>query len=275
MAIYVRGDTHGANIQAFSYAENPELRHLTEDDVLIILGDTAIGWPGFDDTTRYALDRVDEKIADKGFSVIYLFGNHDNYDYSSELIGTSTSFNTLMKQVTFQGKTYKNQYVCDGSCVADICGKHCLLIAGADSHDIDYLFFPKQVHEMKRAKMTGILSRTIGVSWWPEEAVNISALTYMMAEHWDEHFDYVFTHDCVGEYVDNMNRSRGYGLTKTKSEKFFDAMSGVLDFDHWYHGHMHDDYHCYGNHDQFTCLYHVWFDAATNRPMYENYIEND
>lgn len=273
MAIYIRGDTHGDNIQAFSFADNPELRHLTKDDVLIILGDTAIGWPGYDDTTEYVLEHVDKKIAERGFNVIYLFGNHDNYDYASELDGTGTPFNTNLKQVYLNNKVYKNQYICATPTIADICGKHCLLIPGADSHDIDYLFFPCQVKEMDRSKMVGILSRTIGMTWWPEETVDLSALSWLMADHWDEYFDYVFTHDCVGEYVDN--RSHGFdNLTKTKSEKFFDAMSGVLDFGHWYHGHMHDDYYCYGNHNQFTCLYNVWFDAATNRPLYENYIEN-
>lgn len=40
--LYITGDTHGENISRFSYRWYPELRSLTEKDVVIILGDTAL-----------------------------------------------------------------------------------------------------------------------------------------------------------------------------------------------------------------------------------------
>lgn len=261
MSIFLRGDTHGDNVRAFSYKEYPILRDVQEGDTLIVLGDTAIGWPGFDPTTEYVLKSIDEKVRDKGFNVVWLFGNHDNYDYAMDLSTVDSGEFAGMRQVEFNGVKYERQYICDKPVIADIDGKHCLFIPGADSHDIDFLFFPSQTKDAAKLPRIPVTYRTIGVSWWPEETVDLSYLSFLMADHWDEYFDYVFTHDCTGKYVIEKNDTFGLHLFKTKSEKFFDAMSDALYFGYWYHGHMHDDF-IYGDNNEFTCLYEQWVDAA-------------
>lgn len=276
--VIVCGDTHGDNVKLFSYHNHPEFRNLDENDVVIILGDTAIGWPDFDGMTKNTLDHVSKKP----FTVIYMFGNHDNYDWSDKLFlstepdrekhNISGSNSWGLKQVEWEGKIYENQFVCDRPMIADIGSYHCLLIPGADSHDIDEIYFPEEKDAQRKAQSQGKLCRTIGKTWWGREAIDIDTLQHLVnAEvREQEFFDLVLTHDCPASFL-NMGRSLGGAgdyMKPTVGERYLEALHRTLNYDFWFHGHMHYDFFPYYNfdmqdHNYFDtcCLYNIPFEV--------------
>lgn len=272
--LIVRGDTHGDNASAFSYKQFPEFRELDENDTVIILGDTAIGWPDSDKTTEY----VAKNLSMKPFNVIYMFGNHDNYDFAAGLDYShmaSTIYNCpKMKRLSVNGKPYFNQYVVDEPCIADIAGYHCLLIPGADSHDIDSICFPSRKPSYTSRMFREQFYRIIGKTWWPQEAINTTALYKLLAGN-EDHFDLVLSHDCPA-YFTEIASPHGGGeprMVPTVGEKYLQALAETLDYDSWFHGHFHYDLFPYHNparadhHYDCCCLYHFPYEVEELRDV--------
>lgn len=254
----IRGDTHGSN-PVGGYEE--EFSGLDEHDTLLILGDTAVGWPEYDNDTLVIL----EEVKNYPFTTIYLFGNHDNYDYAETLPIADNG----MRQVVFNGKTYERQFIADKPMIADIAGYHCLLIPGADSHDIDYLFMPEDMDGYRLSHYQGRLSRVIGVNWWPQEAIDTTALYKLLRGRSDEHFDLVLSHDAPAHFTNiaSPHGGAGYRLRPTVGERYLEALYESIDYDYWFHGHFHYDFFPYtnptGGHDEYDscCLYHIPYEV--------------
>lgn len=251
-------DTHGLNKAAFSLEE---FEGLDEHDTVIILGDTAIGWPGDRDNTKESLDFVDTMP----FKVIYLFGNHDNYDYAETLPIAENG----MRQVRWFDKTYERQFIVDKPMIADIADYHCLLIPGADSHDIDKLYMEDNSDEYHLSCYRGELCRIIGVSWWPQEAIDTTALYKLLrGKHKNDHFDLVLSHDAPGYFTNiaSTHGGAGFRLKATVGERFLEALYESIDYDYWLHGHFHYDFYPYTNpfkdYNSYDtcCLYHYPFE---------------
>ena len=272
--LIIRGDTHGDNASAFSYKQFPEFRELDENDTVIILGDTGIGWPDSEKTTEF----VAKNLAMKPFNIIYMFGNHDNYDFAAGLDYSSmasTIYNCpKMKRLSVNGKSYFNQYVVDEPCIADIAGYHCLLIPGADSHDIDSICFPSKKPSYRSRMFREQFYRIIGKTWWPQEAVNTTALYKLLADN-EDHFDLVLSHDCPA-YFTEIASPHGGGeprMVPTVGEKYLQALAETLDYDSWFHGHFHYDFFPYHNpsradhHYDCCCLYHFPYEVEELRDI--------
>lgn len=256
--LVIRGDTHDSN-PVEGYEE--EFSGLYEHDTLLVLGDTAIGWPDYDDDTLVVL----EEIESYPFTTIYLFGNHDNYDYAETLPIADNG----MRQVVFDGKTYERQFIVDKPMIADVAGYHCLLIPGADSHDIDYLFMPEDMDGYRLSRYQGRLSRVIGVNWWPQEAIDTTALYKLLRGRSDEHFDLVLSHDAPAHFTNiaSPHGGAGYRMRPTVGERYLEALYESIDYDYWFHGHFHYDFFPYtnptGGHDEYDscCLYHIPYEV--------------
>lgn len=264
--LIVCGDTHGNNVELFSYRNHPEFKNLDENDVVLILGDTAIGWPEFDGVTKNTLRHVDGKP----FTVVYMFGNHDNYAWSSTLpLATEdnkTKHNVSgdgLRQIVWDGVTYESQFVCDTPMIADIAEYHCLLVPGADSHDIDELYFPEERTERMHAKSSGTLHRVIGKTWWGEEAIDVRRLDSIMTHdvRSGEHFDIVLSHDCPASFLQRARSLGGAGdfMKPTVGERYLEALYRTIDYEFWFHGHMHYDFYPYYNFNQMN---HNYFDSC-------------
>lgn len=252
--LVIRGDTHGLS-PVGGYEE--EFSGLDEHDTLLILGDTAIGWPGYNEDTLLILNEMESHP----FTTIYLFGNHDNYDYAETLPVAENG----MRQVVFDGKTYERQFVVDKPMIADIADYHCLLIPGADSHDIDCLFMPDDMEGYRISQYQRRLGRLIGVNWWPQEAINTTALYKLLKGRSDEHFDLVLSHDAPAHFTNIASPygGVGYRLNPTVGERYLEALYESIDYDYWFHGHFHYDFYSYTSptvdNDGYDtcCLYHI------------------
>lgn len=253
--LYVTGDTHGDNLGRFSFKRNPKLRGLTEDDAIVVLGDTALMWPGHEKETVYTL----RQLARKPFTIIFLLGNHDNYDWAETLPQVDV-FGGRMRQVVVDGEVFSNRYVIDSWTTADLSGYHCMLIAHAKSHDIQHLYTSDDREGIERAKRNKEWFRVAHRTWWPQEELDTEAIKPFIQEKGKEHFDAILTHDCPGLFVDTWEPK----LIKTQQEQYFDHLRAVLDFDVWAHGHMHWEWARYSDtrHD-FVCIYRRIFDMKT------------
>ena len=260
--LFLTGDSHGLNLERFSYAHSPHLKKMyggfQEGDVAVILGDTALMWPGLEATTEYELD---EMVRTKpGLSVVFMFGNHDNYVWAKSLPEVD-AFGGRAKRVVVSCKTYENFYVVDKPTMMRLCGHSCLLVPGAQSHDIDALVLPGE-------DQLGLpyMRRTIDDTWWPEEEIDIR-VTLDLLDTLDgpARFDLVLTHDCPAYFTEIASPHGGAGtrMNPTVGERFLQTLYRNLDFGYWFHGHMHYEFFPYTDpiRTDFTgpkccCIYH-------------------
>lgn len=291
--IYVSGDVHGRMIEKLSYKGNPELRQLTDKDVLVLCGDIGIMWPGAEKEGKYQLEWLDNKP----YCVLAVRGNHDVTPFWNS--GKPTDGNGLIKLVggtlsnpVVDGKVYKKFFMVPANAILDICGHRSLVISGASSHDIWNLVSPHEKERIKRLKREHQFYRVIGKSWWPDENINIPYAFSLLNDYFRitgtyhayvenlpfigdgkkrvGYFDYVFTHDCPAFMCDVYARPGDLGrLRPTENEDFLELIKDHINYRYFIHGHMHtfrryavteDDY---GKHD-IVCVYKDIFKLPDN-----------
>lgn len=242
--LWLSGDAHGEILDKFSYAQHPRLKKenggFQEGDVAVILGDTGLMWPNLEATTEYELTQIAK--TKPGLSIIFMFGNHDNYTWAKTLPEVD-AFGGKAKRVVVNGKVYDNLYVVDRPTMMEVCGHSCLLIPGAQSHDIDALTIPGE-------DKLGLpyLRREIDQTWWPEEEIDIRAtLDVLDTLDGPAHFDLILTHDCPGYFTTIASPHGGaeWRMNPTVGERFLQTLYRNLDFGHWFHGHMHYEFFPY------------------------------
>ena len=195
--IFMLGDTHGTGA-LLSSKNFPEGKTLTEEDVVIQLGDWGLVWDDIPSKEeKYWLNFV----ASKPWTQLVLLGNHDNHPKVWE----------LPQEQKFNGTVYADHrhggtiwYLKTGE-IYTIHDKTFLAVHGGISID-------KHV-------------RTEGKSWWPTELLSeedeTNVLNSLDAVNWK--VDYILSHtvadSVVTAFLDNPN-----------SEKFRDPVSRFLEF---------------------------------------------
>lgn len=155
--IYITGDTHGQLYPLLS-----DIKYLTPEDYLIILGDFGFLWDKPWTDSLAVLDAQDPTI-------LFLDGNHENFD----LLKT---FPIVEKFDGTVGKVSNNIFHLRRGQIYTIENNTLLVMGGARSIDKQY--------------------RTEGTSWWPEEVPNEAEILAMhgnLAEV-DYKVDYILTH---------------------------------------------------------------------------------
>lgn len=254
--LYLTGDTHGENVERFSFKKNKGLKTLTKDDIFVVLGDTAIGWPDSGNYTKYTM----EQLKCKPFTIIFVFGNHDNYDWAETLPQVDV-FGGTMRQIVVDDVVYENRYIVDSWTVADLSGYHCLLCAHAKSHDIQHLYREDDYEGIAMAKKRGEWFRVAHKTWWPQEELDTEAIEPFIQEHENERFDAILTHDCPGMFCHIAGPDGGMRLKPTSQEDYFDSWRERLSYEVWVHGHLHYEFFCYRD-------YEAWYRRHENRRLY-------
>lgn len=292
--IYVRGDVHGQILNSFNAHDHPEYKKLTKNDYFIILGDCGVPWNHcFKKEDKYKLNWLNSKP----WKTVFLLGNHDNWDWALSLPKKETEIG-IVRQCVFEGQEFEDIYVIADPSVLNIEGKQCFFIPGAECHDDPHVFTDANGHahsklpilhqEPKKhftymdgstdADMDEInknfriyynkpqIYRTAGKDWWPNEAINVDAageILYYLTDN-DCHIDYVFTHDCPAIQLREINKKlpNGYKECYTEGELFLDRVRTELDFDEWYHGHLHYDMLVPNGDSRICGLYHTVLDLT-------------
>ena len=249
--LILKGDIHG-DLSCFDFYEG----EMTKDDIIVVLGDCVLMWPGYEQQTIDNLNR----IYNDPYTVIFMFGNHDNYDWAEEL-PKSNKFGGVVRPIVIGGVEYPRRYVVDNTTILDLCGEHCLLIPHADSHDVDGgIFDEDDIEGIEEARRVFKHFRIKHQTWWEQEKLNIPKTDAFLTLHKGEHFDAILSHDCPAEFC-YCGRADGAKYEPTEAEEYLDELRKRLDFDVWAHGHMHYDFAPYNGKWKFS------LDAPSHRKM--------
>lgn len=207
--LLVTGDTHcQIDIGKLTTKRFPYQKELTKDDVLVVLGDWGAIWYG-DKRDNYMLKWWEQKP----WTTFVVLGNHCNYD-AIEKLPIDTAFGAPVRRVS------DSIVIAETGNIYTICGKKCLVLNGANSHDM--------------------WCRKAGVNWWAQESItqdaaNKALISLAMV---NDKIDYFFTHTCGGI------GSAMCGHTPDSSDQWVDYVMNHLPANgEWKHfcGHMHRD----------------------------------
>jgi len=229
--IFTVGDIHG-NPKIISNSNWSEAKDLTEDDIVIFLGDFGMYWNNVpSDEEKYWLDW----LAAKPFTVAFIDGNHENFDIIEKLPLEDKWDGIVNVDNRKQGNIYRLRR---GE-IYNIHGKSILTIGGALSIDKHY--------------------RTEGISWWAGEqltkADEENTLNNLDTIKWK--VDYVLTHTCpssiIHEFLDGPNSPKFNDPAST----FLEFIDERLEYNKWLFGHFHTDRLYEWEGDVYQCLYNT------------------
>ena len=234
--VYITGDTHGDNVYRLSYRRYPELKELTKNDILIILGDTGICWPTYEKESKYLFNFLNKT---KPFEVWFLAGNHDNYDYMESLPEVE-HYGGKMRKIVWDGIVYDKLYAIPNPTVVNIENKSILLIPHAESHDIEIILEADDKKKIKECKRNKKWFRVNHVTWWPQEKLDINELKNLINNNME--YDYILSHDAPG-FINKWFKRSGHlnRLISTEGQAYLEQLRSSLTFKEWWHGHFHFD----------------------------------
>ncbi len=150
-------------------------------------------------------DKIDSIVA-MNTKVLFCDGNHDNHWKLRELKNLAVTSNVFYQP---RGSTYR---------LPD--GRNILFMGGANSIDKD--------------------SRTVGVSWWPEEVISQSDFQNLP----DEDIDIFITHTCSNEIYDRHIQFKlgGTHTPRKDQDPSYHALTSLWEMygpTQWFFGHFH------------------------------------
>ena len=214
--VFLTGDVHG-DFRRFGTEFFAEGKFLTKDDVVIILGDTAILWD--------PIDNISDKekhwtkwLANKPFTTLFLAGNHENHDRLDNL-RTSFGYGSEIGVVT------DSIYHLRNGNVYTINNKKFFVMGGAVSIDQ--------------------ASRIEGLSWWRQEVPSIGDWYDANNNLLDNNnkVDYILTHTMpIRKLVEFNNMIGGYVGDPKLKDPTCDGLQTIyetVEFKKWFCGHFH------------------------------------
>ena len=208
MSIYLYGDLH-RTIDLEPLVELSKERRVTDNDVLIILGDFGGIWYSEEEDNKF-LNHLSNSVAYK--HILFIDGNHENFDRLNklpivEMYGNPTH-EVLKDKIYHLMRGYK--YTIED--------KTFFAMGGADSIDK--------------------YQRIANVDWWSEELPSNEEYERVF-KTLDENnftFDYIISH-CTSSYI--LNDISTCIHDKNKLTNFFDSILCDLSYKRWYFAHYH------------------------------------
>lgn len=208
--LFVTGDTHGGLDMSKLNSRHFKCNDLTKEDILVIMGDAGFIWA---DSSQ---ERFWQKfLNDKPWTTFCVLGNHENYDRVEQL-PTTTFGGEECYQVS--DSIY---YAMTGK-IYHLCGQDCLVMNGADSHDIF---------------IDGKRYRHPHTSWWEQEQITEKDVEIAKTNLsvYRGTVDYVFSHT-GGTKICNF-----LGFKSTVSDLMLDKVLNETIYKQHYCGHYHVD----------------------------------
>lgn len=274
MAIFITGDTHGAQphcaydpdgyMPRFNTRNFPEQKRMSQDDVVIICGDFGGIWD-VDRTAcreskaeKYALDWLSKK----DFTIAFVPGNHENYDRLTGVTDGRVLESWLFEKMpdrekakmeagypkaSWNGGTVRvirDNVVMMEPGMFRIQGMSVFAFGGAASHDVDAGimdpadFQDEREFKAEYARMSARPGsfRVRHVSWWDQEEYGpeIRAQAEYAARQAGNAVDAIVTHTCPSS-VHAALGFHGHGTT----EDFLEGIRGQVSYADWFFGHFH------------------------------------
>lgn len=249
MSLYFTGDIHGQPMNNLSFSKASDLREVTEEDTMIILGDC--GLPFGIEMPTYEIDYKKTDLYNiswlnsQKYQTIFICGNHDDRSAISKM-PIVEKYGGQVRQMEFDSVQYPNIVYIDKPGIYTIEDKTCLIIPGAQSHDVWGGILdpddPEFMEKLKEASRKQEPFRIKNWTWWEDEDIDIELCRKLSKEQkWETRdFDFILTHDCPALYNKIFTSSYGIGrLKSTEGEEYLEELRNTLSFDTWLHGHMH------------------------------------
>ncbi len=234
--IYITGDTHGEYGRLSNRRMRTQGMELTEEDYVIVCGDFGLCWAN-NATFRYEC----EFFAGKSFTVLWVQGNHENYDFISEF--EIEEWNGGKVRHIVRDKVI----LLERGQVFNIEGKTFFTFGGASSHDIQGGVLdrkdPNYDYLVKKAKKERLPYRILRESWWPEELPSEEEMQEGMRnlEKVNYKVDYVISHCCSTRIQDILDPAPYKLFAPDVLTEYFEQLEEKLEFTDWYFGHYHMD----------------------------------
>lgn len=207
--IFVTGDTHGQiDFEKLKVFSN-ENTSLTKNDYMIICGDFGGVW------NPLTIDKELEPYINLPFTVLFIDGNHENFDLLSE----------------YQISNWHGGKV-------HFISENIIHLMRGQVFDIEGLLF----FTMGGATSTDKKMRIENISWWKEEEIseddiieankNLEKVNYKV--------DYVITHACSEDCYFYPLFRLGY-YKSYRENRVLTNFNALIDYKHWYFGHYHLD----------------------------------
>lgn len=229
--IFITGDCHG-DFRKFSAQSFAAGRKLDKSDYVIVCGDFGGIWD------RSAEEEYWLKwLADKNFTLLWVDGNHENYDLLKEYPvarwkGGAVQYIRPNLIHLMRGQLYTIE------------GMTFFAFGGARSHDIiDGILEPDDpMLRLKRKALegAGACYRINHVSWWEEEMPSGAEMELgreRLAEaEWK--CDFIITH-CAPSSIQNCLSSGRYA--QDPLTEYLEEIKRKCAYKRWYFGHYHSD----------------------------------
>lgn len=198
----------------------PISKELDKDDILVIMGDAGFVWADIP-SEKYWLKWLDKKP----WTTFCVLGNHENYD-KIEKLPTVNFCGAPAYQVS------KSVFYAQTGNIYNLNGMDCLVINGADSHDI--------------FNADGSRYRIEGISWWKQEQITADDVNKALANlaRYNDEVDFVFSHTGGTEVCNYL------GFKPTVSDFNLDTVLNMVKFkeiDSDYYGSKYSPRHFCGH----------------------------
>lgn len=228
--IYITGDTH----RDASRLSKSALSQLKENDTLIICGDFGFIWDGDAKETKLLRD-----LSSRKYRICFLDGTHENFDklhrYPEEIwkdgrirrIGDNLFY--LMRGEIYQIEGYK-----------------IFTMGGGESPDMDMRF---GTDRFSRYEM-------------PSQEELLNGLTNIEKAHYT--VDFILTHEPPLKTKEFLNLGNQSETRLSSLNSYFDELSKLCKYKHWYFGSMHMDKRITEKH---TAVFKKIYNAATGETI--------
>jgi len=218
--IYVCGDIHGyIDIGKLNIHNWPMRKHMSETDILIILGDFGLIW-----NTKQSKDEKYwlEWLLAKPCQIAFIDGNHENFDVIDkfpiiEIYGGKA-------QSVYTNKKGKSIYhLCRGEI---------------------FNIFDKKIFVMGGATSTDKIHRKEFLSWWKQEIPSWNEIEngFSNLQKHDYRVDFVLTHTVPTKIHDIIMKDFSFlNNDKCPCRELLQTIDDKIQFTQWHFGHYHLD----------------------------------
>ena len=245
--IYLTGDTHG-EFRRFSrrYTEGKQ-QTLSKGDYVIVCGDLGLCW-----ARNETFDYNCKFFKGKPFTVLWVQGNHENYDMINEF-ATEEWHGGKVRHIVRD-----KVILLERGQVFNIEGKKFFTFGGASSHDIQGGVLDRSDPDfrlkVRQANRQRLFYRILRETWWPQELPSEEEMQEGIEnlDRVNNKVDYVITHCCATDIQNILDSGPGHLYEQDVLTDYLQKIEEKISYKHWYFGHYHADRRIDGKH---TVLY--------------------
>ncbi len=247
--IYITGDTHGEYGRFSNKRMKKQGIELGENDYVIVCGDFGLCW-----VKDRTFDYNCKNLAEKKYTILWIQGNHENYDMIEEYPIEEWHGGKVRHIVR------DKVILLERGQVFELDGKTFFTFGGASSHDVQGGILDKEdidyEYDRRKAIKSGLPFRIKHESWWEQELPNVEEMEEGRNNlaKCNYKVDYILTHCCATAIQEMLDKGPGHLFKSDILTDYLQEIEKKVQYKHWYFGHYHMDQDVDEKH---SLLYHA------------------